>query len=62
MDRGTWRATVHRVAKSQTWLKLFSMHTPRDHIHLFAITNVNYILSSDLFLTYLASYETVRKT
>ena len=20
MDRGAWRATVHRVAKSQTWL------------------------------------------
>ena len=21
MDRGAWQATVHRVAKSQTWLK-----------------------------------------
>ena len=21
MDRGAWRATVHSVAKSQTWLK-----------------------------------------
>ena len=21
MDRGTWQATVHRIAKSQTWLK-----------------------------------------
>ena len=21
MDRGVWQATVHRVAKSQTWLK-----------------------------------------
>ena len=21
MDRGAWRATVHRITKSQTWLK-----------------------------------------
>ena len=27
MDRGAWRATVHRVAKSQTQLKRLSMHT-----------------------------------
>ena len=27
MDRGAWRAAVHRVAKSQTWLKQLSMHT-----------------------------------
>ena len=26
MDRGTWRATVHGVTKSQTQLKLLSMH------------------------------------
>ena len=26
MDRGTWRATVHRITKSQTWLKWLSMH------------------------------------
>ena len=26
MDRGTWRATVHRVAKSQTHLKRLSTH------------------------------------
>ena len=30
MDRGDWRATVHGVAKSQTWLKWLSMHT---HTH-----------------------------
>ena len=24
-DRGTWRATVHRIAKNQTWLKLLSI-------------------------------------
>ena len=27
MDRGAWRATVHRVAKSQTRLKWLSRHT-----------------------------------
>ena len=27
MDRGAWWATVHRAAKSQTWLKQFSMDT-----------------------------------
>jgi len=26
MDRGTWQATVHRVTKSQTWLKQLSAH------------------------------------
>ena len=26
MDRGAWWATVHRVAKSRTWLKWLSMH------------------------------------
>ena len=26
MDRGDWQATVHRVTKSKTWLKLLSMH------------------------------------
>ena len=27
VDTGAWWATVHRVAKSQTWLKRLSMHT-----------------------------------
>ena len=26
MDRGVWWATVHRVAKSRTWLKWLNMH------------------------------------
>ena len=26
MDGGAWQATVHRVTKSQKWLKWFSMH------------------------------------
>ena len=29
MDRGAWRATVHRVTKSQTRLKQLSMHTSK---------------------------------
>ena len=28
VDRGAWRATVHRVVKSSTQLKRFSMHAP----------------------------------
>ena len=27
MDRGTWQATVHRVTKSQTWVKQLNTHT-----------------------------------
>ena len=27
MDREVWQTIVHRVTKSQTWLKLLSMHT-----------------------------------
>ena len=27
MNRGAWQATVHRVAKSQTWLKRLSRHS-----------------------------------
>ena len=27
MDRGAWRAIIHRVIKSQTWLKWLGMHT-----------------------------------
>ena len=37
MDRGAWRATVHRVAKSQVQLKQLSTHTQR---HL--LDNENY--------------------
>ena len=28
MDRGAWQATIHGVAKSQTWLKRLSTHVP----------------------------------
>ena len=32
MDRGAWQATVHRVAKSQTQLKLLSTHASMNAI------------------------------
>ena len=32
MDRGTWRATVYRVAQSQTRLKQLGTHTRYHHI------------------------------
>ena len=38
MDREAWQATVHGVAKSQTRLKWFSMHTKENVILPFATT------------------------
>ena len=39
MDRGAWRATVHRVTKSHTWWKWLSMHTYRwEACHPFTIS------------------------
>ena len=37
MNRGTWWATVHGVAKSQTWLKWLSMYA----LHLKCLQNVS---------------------
>ena len=37
MDRGAWRATVHGVAKSQTWLKRLSKHAHMHHNVRFAL-------------------------
>ena len=34
MDRGAWGATVHRVAKSGTWMKRLSTHT-HTHTHTY---------------------------
>ena len=34
MDRGAWWATVHRVAKSQTWLKRLSTHAQGEFLGL----------------------------
>ena len=40
MDRGAWQATVHRVTKSQTWLKLLSTHTFSFRPQKAAYTNI----------------------
>ena len=34
MDRGAWRAPVHRVAESRTALKRLSMHTRLIHAYI----------------------------
>ena len=40
MDRGDWWAIVHRVAKSQTWLKRLNTHTHTyTHTHTHWISN-----------------------
>ena len=36
MDRGAWRACVHRVSKSEAWVKQFSTHAYRDLKLLFS--------------------------
>ena len=33
IDRGTWRAVVHRVSKKQTWLNWLSTHVPQPFWH-----------------------------
>ena len=35
MDRGAWRATVHRVTRGQTQLKQLSVHTYKPFYSLF---------------------------
>ena len=37
MDRGAWRATVHGVTKSWTWLKRLSTHAKRQSPFLFPL-------------------------
>ena len=39
MHRGAWRAAVHRVANSQTWLKWLSTHAHKYFILFFVILN-----------------------
>ena len=53
MDRGAWRATVHRVAKSGTWLKPLSMHT-HTHTHSHSWTS-----SLLFFLSFLGRQVTI---
>ena len=44
-EQGAWWATVHRVTKSQTWLKQVSMHVHTINI-LIIISCLRYIPSS----------------
>ena len=45
MDKGAWQATVHRVGKSQTWLKWLSPHT---HTHKVTVRHVTWTLRHSL--------------
>ena len=40
IDRGAWQATVHRVTKSQTWLKRLSTYSEIEHLHLQRISEI----------------------
>ena len=40
MDRGAWRATVHRVAQSRTWLMWLSMHAFEEELR--PVVNLTY--------------------
>ena len=42
MDRGAWQATVHRVAKSRTWMKRLSTHAC---LHLTTFQNRNLLVA-----------------
>ena len=44
MDTGTWRATVHEVTKSRTWLKRLSMHAKKSRWDL--VNKSNWIWGS----------------
>ena len=58
MDRGTWQATVHGVAKSQTQLKQLSMHA-HHLVHIYLITVSLYILTAFIqFLLLLPQWRT----
>ena len=55
MDRGAWRVMVHRVSKSQIWLKQFSMHVhsyqAQQQIFWFVIVIVESLSCVQLFVT-----------
>ena len=58
VDKGAWWATVHRVAKSRTWLKWLSTHThpwKRKKVNSIYLWEVKIIFPS-FFLLYPLSY------
>ena len=62
MDRGAWRATVHRVSKSQTQLKRLRTHSTIDpwentHTHTHTHTHNPYMWSaSECFMKHFGSF------
>ena len=47
MDRGAWQATVHRVTKSQTWLKQLSTLQHRNYYGFFS-----FVYNRHVYLSY----------
>ena len=45
MDRGAWRAMVHRLGKNETWLKWLSVHA---HVKHLSVTNESCFLKTEL--------------
>ena len=52
MDRGAWWATVHRVAKSQSWLKRLSTHPCKFDFRTCSTVNISWTLSLYCFDKY----------
>ena len=52
MDRGAWRATVHRATKSRTRLKQLSMHTQYINTFLFYSYTFHFCLLFHIFTGY----------
>ena len=54
MDRGAWRATVHRVAKSRTWLKWLSTWRRREHsISAHILAAWFFLMAAECFIMWL---------
>ena len=52
MDRGGWRATVHRVAKSWAWLKWLSRSTTQNCmscLHILKINHLSVVLVTNIY-------------
>ena len=55
VDRGTWQATVHRMAKNQTWLKWLS--TAQIFLRKFQVYNTVLLIFTVVTMLYLRSPE-----
>ena len=63
MDRGAWRATLHRVAKSQTRLKQLSMHahTPLSELLFNSMVTAPYFSIQFYLIMYRCQSWTIKK-